>query len=249
VSDPTRLADEGGDAATALERELLRAGKQQRLGARDKDEIWMALAAQLPLAPIAPGVPAGAGAKATAAAKAVAGGKTLGAAAALKGTLVAVALGGASLVGYRALHAPAPVVNVAAPAARAVPPEAPAPPSAPAAEPASRPRSRRTSLPEARGLADATPRPPQSHLAAEGRIVLEARKALRDGHPEDALRVLEAAREEFADGALVQEREALTIEALARSGRRADASHRATSFLRAHPESPHAAAVKAFAAP
>jgi len=52
VSDPTRLADEGGDDATALERELLRAGKQQRLGARDKDQIWMALTAQLPLAPL-----------------------------------------------------------------------------------------------------------------------------------------------------------------------------------------------------
>jgi len=247
VSDPTRLADEGGDDATALERELLRAGKQQRLGARDKDQIWMALTAQLPLAPLVP--PAATGAKATAAAKAIAGGKTLGAAAALKGTLVAVALGGASFVGYRALRAPAPLVNVAAPAPLAAPPEAPAPPSAPAAPPAPRPRSRRTLLPELRAIAAPPPLEPPSHLAAEGGVVLEAREALRQGAPEEALRVLEAARVKFADGALVQEREALTIEALARSGRRADASQRATAFLRAHPESPHAAAVKAFAAP
>jgi len=88
-----------------------------------------------------------------------------------------------------------------------------------------------------------------SQLAAEGRVVLDARRELREGRPADALRRLEAARVEFADGVLAQEREALTIEALARSGQRAAARARAAAFLRAHPESPHATDVRAFAAP
>jgi hypothetical protein len=50
----------------------------------------------------------------------------------------------------------------------------------------------------------------------------------------------------FADGALAQEREALTIEALAHAGRREAASARAVAFLRAYPGSPHAATVRTF---
>ena len=63
------------------------------------------------------------------------------------------------------------------------------------------------------------------------------------------MRVLEAAREQFAGGALLQEREALTIEALARTGRRAEANRRAEAFLRAFRGSPHAAAVRELASP
>jgi hypothetical protein len=48
---------------------------------------------------------------------------------------------------------------------------------------------------------------------------------------------------------LLQEREALTIEALARTGRRAEANRRAEAFLRAFPGSPHAAAVRELASP
>jgi hypothetical protein len=232
MSDPTRLVDAPGDDATALERELLRAGKEERLGGRDRQEIWAALATQL----VPPGSPAGP--HAPVAAKAAAAAKAIGAGAALKGTLVAVAIG-AGIVGYGALsrRSPPPVAAPRAPvAAPMAPAAAPEPP--PAIEPPSRPRVHRPSL-----------APPPSRLAAEGRVVLEARADLRDGRPDDALGVLEAASVEFADGALVQEREALTIEALARTGRRADAGRRAAAFLRAYPESPHASAVKAVASP
>ena len=83
-----------------------------------------------------------------------------------------------------------------------------------------------------------------SRLAEESRMVLEARNALRSGDPGAALRLLEAARIAFPDGGLVQEREALTIEALARSGQREVASRRAEAFLRDYPKSPHAADVR-----
>ena len=59
-----------------------------------------------------------------------------------------------------------------------------------------------------------------------------------------ALALLDAARTRFADGGLVQEREALTIEALVRSGQRALATKRAEAFLRDYPKSPHGADVR-----
>ena len=80
-----------------------------------------------------------------------------------------------------------------------------------------------------------------SRLAEESSSVIAARQAFRDGDPARCLRLLETARAEFPDGSLAQEREALTIQALARSGQRDLAAQRAVRFLREHPESPHAA--------
>ncbi|HTA19406.1 MAG TPA: hypothetical protein VK989_08945 [Polyangia bacterium] len=242
MSDPTRLVDDAGPNASALERELLRAGRPA-LAARERDEVWLGLAAQL----AAPVAPSGQGAPAKAVAKIAAGAK---AAAVVKGAIVVAALGGGAVVGYRTStrgdHAPAPLV-APAPSVVSPPPapplEPPAPPSPVIAPREQRPRP--TTL-----VADTSAhRPAASRLAAEGRVVLDARQALRDGQPDEALRGLEAARAEFGEGALAQEREALTIEALARAGRRDEARARAVAFLHAHPESPHAAAVRSFAAP
>jgi hypothetical protein len=240
--DPTRLADETGDA-TALERDLVRAGKARRLAAPDKERIWTGLAAML--AP--PSGPPGHGASTAAAAK-IAGGKALVSGVVLKGAIVVVALGGGSIAGYRALHggpaARAPAATTAF-APSSSPPLVEVPPRASVEEP----RLDRAAPAAVEASAPASRRASPSRLAAEGRVVLEARADVREGRPEDALRVLEASRAAFADGALAQEREALTIEALARTGRRAEASRRAAAFLRAHPESPHAATVRAFASP
>ncbi len=246
MSDPTRLIDEAGEedeGASALERDLLRAGRPT-LAARARDEVWLGLSAQLaaPLAPVGKGP--------VVVAKTAAGAKVVGSvAAAVKGAIVVAALGGGAVVGYRALGRAAPA-TIAAPAPSAVsPPPAPPPePIVPSSAPVLAPREQRP-RPMA-FVADASShRPPASRLAAEGRVVLEARQALRDGQPDETLRRLEAARVEFGDGALAQEREALMIEALARVGRRDEAHARAAAFLRAHPESPHAAAVRSFAAP
>jgi hypothetical protein len=56
--------------------------------------------------------------------------------------------------------------------------------------------------------------------------------------------VLGATERRFPDGILLQEREALTISALAELGRSSEASARARAFLRAFPQSPHAERVR-----
>jgi hypothetical protein len=79
---------------------------------------------------------------------------------------------------------------------------------------------------------------------AEARLVGEARDALRQHDAAGALAVLGATERRFPDGILLQEREALTISALAELGRSSEASARARAFLRAFPSSPHAERVR-----
>jgi outer membrane protein assembly factor BamD (BamD/ComL family) len=74
-----------------------------------------------------------------------------------------------------------------------------------------------------------------------------ARSALRSGNPGEALRLIQQIQGKFGAGLLGQEREALTIEALGRSGQREQARTRAEAFLRAFPSSPHAQDVRMFA--
>jgi outer membrane protein assembly factor BamD (BamD/ComL family) len=83
-------------------------------------------------------------------------------------------------------------------------------------------------------------------LRDEIALVAAARAALRSGDGPGALASLEKARKQHPRGALLQEREVLTIEALAKSGDAAGASRRASAFLRAFPTSPHAAHVRTF---
>jgi len=87
----------------------------------------------------------------------------------------------------------------------------------------------------------------ESRLREESRLLSEARDALRRGDASSALGLLEQIRAKFPGGILVQEREALAIEALARSGHRDQAASRARAFLDAYPNSPHAARIQAFA--
>jgi len=79
----------------------------------------------------------------------------------------------------------------------------------------------------------------------ESRVVAQARDALRSGDATSSLAWLEQARQKYPNGVLVQEREALTIEALGLSGHRVEAEKRAAAFLRDYPKSPHAARVQA----
>ena len=80
---------------------------------------------------------------------------------------------------------------------------------------------------------------------AEARLVGVAREALQHGDPAHALVVLEDMQQRFPNGILLQEREALSISALAAVGRKAEAASRASIFLRAFPNSPHAERVLA----
>ena len=77
---------------------------------------------------------------------------------------------------------------------------------------------------------------------------MAARQALRANDAGKALHLLTQAQQRFRNGALVEEREALSIEAMARTGQSARASARAQAFVKRHPRSPHAADVQRFIA-
>ncbi len=81
----------------------------------------------------------------------------------------------------------------------------------------------------------------------ESRRLAEARDALRRGDTSGALSRLSDLQRAVPGGILGQEREALAIEALAKSGRSTEAQTRARAFLQAYPQSPHAPRVEAFA--
>jgi len=88
-----------------------------------------------------------------------------------------------------------------------------------------------------------------SQLDAETRALRRARDELRAGKLADAFATLEASRRQFAAPELYQEREALMIELLYRSGQVAAAEQRAKAFLGRFPESPHVQQVRRFSRP
>jgi hypothetical protein len=67
---------------------------------------------------------------------------------------------------------------------------------------------------------------------------------LETGQSSGALALLGASQQRFAGGALVQEREALIIDALVRRGDRDAAAKRARAFLSRFPNSPHAEKIR-----
>ncbi len=143
-------------------------------------------------------------------------------------------------------------------------PELPAPPAnndsarEPSAAPSTDPRSSAPSgaardakvpgaaSPSSRGSA-APAMDRETRTLEESRRLTEARDALRRGDSAGALNTLSELQRAVPGGILGQEREALAIEALAKSGRSAEAQARARAFLQANPESPHAPRVAAFA--
>jgi hypothetical protein len=88
-----------------------------------------------------------------------------------------------------------------------------------------------------------------SRLREESAAVVAIRKTLLAGDAAEALRMLDRAKSDFPNGALVQEREALTVRALVESGQKDAARKRGEAFLRVFPRSPHAAEVRALLGP
>jgi hypothetical protein len=126
-------------------------------------------------------------------------------------------------------------------------------PAEPGSEPAARnvePSAARAAFPDATPAPAAAPAPTGSapnlldRARLESRRVAEARGRLRAGDARGALGLLAAVAGEFPSGVLVQEREALTIEALLACGERQAASERALDFLRRYPGSPHTLSVQ-----
>jgi hypothetical protein len=88
---------------------------------------------------------------------------------------------------------------------------------------------------------------PRSQLEEEAALLKAARQQLRQGALAAAFATLETSRQRFSASALEQEREALMIELLYRSGQRAAAAARARAFLQQHAESPHRGQLQKFA--
>jgi len=240
MNDPRRWTDEGGEA-TARERELVRAGRDAGPSHEQKRMMWGAIAAQA--------VPPATGQGATpASGPAASTGLTVA-----KGTVIVALIGAGIVASYRTMRGPIPpITQPAAAAAAPAPDEQPRLPSvspSPGDDPSREaPRSVKIAHPTPRPNAAATREVGEtaraSQLREESEMILGARRVLRAGDPSRALMLLDAARTRFPEGILVQEREALSIEALVRSGQRALATKRAEAFLRAYPKSPHGADVK-----
>jgi hypothetical protein len=158
----------------------------------------------------------------------------------LVGVVSAAAVGGAIFVSHRqhAARNPAPLVAAAAtrPEPRSAPAIVTAPPRsvgiAPAASPVS--TAARNSAKPLRVNA----------LAAESALLQSARAELRAGNLAAASDRLQLLRRRFPNGVLIQERDVLQIELSTARGDEAAARRLAARFLRAYPESPHAAQLR-----
>jgi len=258
MTDPKRWSDDDGELSPA-ERRLLRAGLTPSVPRGAKRAVWIGLAAQLPSA-IAAATTASAGTGGLASALATV---SLVKAAGVGVLLGATTITAVTVVGHRQ-PAPAPAREshtIAAPAVsahasdRAAPPSAPAPSAPPEVAPASTapPDTRPAPLRTPGEPLTVTPEPPTAPSIAtfpdetrapqpdtESHQIAAARTSLRVGDARRAYLQLERARHDFPNGALSQEREALSIEALRELGQTAEARRRAQAFLARYPASPHA---------
>jgi hypothetical protein len=87
----------------------------------------------------------------------------------------------------------------------------------------------------------------QSRLAEESARVREARDRLRSGDARGSLESLTSLARDIPGGTLIQEREALFIEALSATGRSAEARTHAEHFLQRYPASAFVGRVRPFA--
>jgi len=84
-------------------------------------------------------------------------------------------------------------------------------------------------------------------LSVEAAMITEARAQLRRGDARAALATLGRLESRSRNGALGQEREILTIQALSALGETEDARRRARAFVASHPDSPHVAQIRGIA--
>lgn len=129
-------------------------------------------------------------------------------------------------------HRSPPSVEIADPAAASEAPAVSAPETPPAAKPTRATAKSRRHTPTA-----PTPVASESSLAAETRLLDRARRAVADGHPDEALRILSEAQTQFPRGVLGQERAALRAIALCDAGKIDLGRRAAAAFAKAHPRS------------
>ena len=263
MSDPVRLLSTTRDGtARALLDSALSPGPTNA----ECDAQWSLLARRLPQAVVvgaAAGTAGGALAK-VGASKAVG----VGIGALVKGAVIVAVLGSAAALGltrpwesrgepaYLAAASSSASSAVPAAAASAVPlavVEASALPDVPVAAsarvgadaPASRSSAARRAQSGAVETAPASAAD-ETALPSESASLLRGRQLLRASQCEAALAELKAGAARYPHGALAQEREVLSIEALACSGRAPEAGARAETFVRDYPASPHLRTVRRF---
>jgi hypothetical protein len=250
MNDPKRLLDAA--EAGGLERSLLESATAPDPTSDQCAAMWSSLAVRLPGSTGGNGSPSGAHSPGGLAGAAGGTGAAI-----VKGAGMLVLAGGLTTAVTLAARHPSRVDAPPAPVAAAAAPVASAAPAPTAAEPApaeipSSPlvpaTSRRATTGTARHAKPSTEESttPSDSLRLESKAVLDAREALRAGDCGAALTRLDEARSRFPAGALPQEREVLSIEALDCSGRKDEAGERAAAFLRNYPTSPHAASVRRF---
>lgn len=273
MNDPKRLSEETSQAP--FEADILRSARKVGLSESDKGAIWSSLASELALASLPAAAdaakPPGVGSGATNAGATKAGtsaASALGFGKSLAITAVALTLGVGGYVWLRPAEAPRkePAPPVMAQTSMPLPTASPSSengeprltpessptldraPLSPEAAPSATGSARHAAAASARVGSAGAPTP-ASLLREESLGIVAARQSLRSGDFGLALTRLEEVRARFPHGALAQEREALTIETLGRSGARAAAQKRARAFLQAYPKSPYAADVERYAKP
>jgi hypothetical protein len=272
MSEFKHWLDESSDADD-FERAILRSGLDAGPPPAKCDEVWAGITGTLALPPLLTNAAAGtAKAAAGSASKAAAvwlsiakgfvlGLAVYGAAAGVSeltrrfSTEHAVPIAGAPTAKHALRGAPPAQLAMAEPAAT----EAPAPPTAvvttstsPAvatnngatAKAPSAASNSTDTLPSVAAFDDPASAARASQLQAEALALRSARAELRSGRLADAFATLEASRRQFSAPELYQEREALMIELLQRSGQVAAARERANAFLSRFPESPHAEQIR-----
>jgi hypothetical protein len=153
---------------------------------------------------------------------------------------------------------PVPTVTAAAPGspttatestanAVVLPAQMPPPVGAPAEEHNARGLSRtQFSPPQAAPESNA---PPPAAARQDEYMLLQAARGALQSDPARALSLTQEHRRTFARGMLIQEREAIAIEALGRLGRRAEAQTRMARFLSQYPNSPYRTRLEAALGP
>jgi hypothetical protein len=241
VSDPIRYLDD--PSASPGLRQLLGSAHHDGPSAADLARLAGKLGPLLVVTAPATAAAAAGGTSAAAATKATA---VAGASGALKLAVVA-AVGGTVIAAgsfqagrkYEEQHAPPPrvvekIVVAPAPAIEPKPEPIPVRP-----EPV---EGRAVEDPPKKPLVQKKPQPPAPAPApklTEVELLEQAMTAMKSGDPKAALALTQRHEQEFASGALVQEREMLAIEALVKLGHRGDARLKADVFRQKYPTSSH----------
>ncbi|MGZ3478243.1 MAG: outer membrane protein assembly factor BamD [Polyangiales bacterium] len=242
MADPRRWLD-AESGASEEERALLRTARDFHPKPGTRDAVWSGVLAELAAAPVAtPSVKPAVSSKISL--KIVAGLIVVG--------LVAwVFFGrGPKPQQVEAPTASSPAVASTASAPIPAPSAATPSPCVPTAEPAAPAPS---SVPQPVKVAPPPSASASSTLASrlreESELIGQARAALRNGDYAKAQSFLATAHDKFPSGVLVQERKALEIEVLVRTGKKAEAAAMADDFLNAYPNSPHAARIRELVKP